>query len=464
MALSATLTFLLAQQAAALTPGVQSPPRYRALARSILAELVAIDSTHAHGSLGAAKAMAVRALSAGFPAADITVVAPSDHPTKSNVVIRLRGRGLAKPILFIGHLDVVEVDPRAWSTDPFKLTEKDGYFYGRGTEDMKGDDAVMLAALIRLKAEGFVPDRDVILALTADEEAGGDADGVEYLFAHHRDLVDSALVLNVDDSGGRIRDGKRVYIGMETSEKLYATYELATANRGGHSSLPRPDNAITQMAGALVRLGAYQFLVHTTETTRAYFTALAKLRSGQEAADLAAVGRATPDVDAAGRLSRDPEWNALLRTTCVATMMQGGQGESALPNRAHATIQCRLMPGETPAETLATLKRVIGDPGVAVMVDGPIDPSPETPPDPAILARYKAAADRVWPGSVVIPEMAAGASDSVYARLAGVPSFLSSTIFIEDSRAHARDERVLVQAFDEAAQYGYEMVRVMSAK
>ena len=406
--------------------------------------------------------MAKRAEEAGFVPADISVVAPPDHPTKGNVVIRLHGRGLGKPLLFIGHLDMVEVDAKAWHSDPFRLTERDGYFYGRGTEDMKGDDAVLLTAFIRLRREGFVPDRDLILALTADEEAGGDADGVQYLFAHRRDLVDSALVLNVDDSGGRIREGRRVYIGVETSEKLYATYEMATANRGGHSSLPRPDNAITQLAAALVKLGAYQFPARTTQTTRAYFAALAKLRAGQESADMLAVARDTPNPAAAARLSRDPEWNALLRTTCVATMVQGGQGESALPNRAHATVQCRLLPGETPEQTLATLRRVVDDRGVAVSVDGPIDPSPETPPDPAIMARYAQAVDRVWPGSVLIPEMAAGASHSVYARLAGVPSYLSSTIFIEDSRAHARDERVLVQAFDEAVQYGYEMVRTMS--
>ncbi len=458
-----TAALLAGGPARALTPGVQPPAEYRAMARDVLAELVGIDSTHAHGSRGAAEALARRALAAGFASSDVTVVAPPDHPTKGNVVIRLHGRGRDKPLLFIGHLDVVEVDPKAWTSEPFKLDERDGYFYGRGTEDMKGEDAVILTAFLRLRHEGFVPDRDLILALTADEEAGGDADGVQYLFAHRRDLVDSALVLNVDDSGGRIREGRRVYIGVETSEKLYATYELATANRGGHSSLPRPDNAITQMAQALTKLGAYQFPARTTATTQAYFTALAKLRAGRERADLAAVGRPSPDPEAAARLSRDPEWNALLRTTCVATMMQGGQGESALPNRAHATIQCRLLPGETPEQTLATLQRVIGDPGVSVTVDGPIDPSPETPPTPAILARYQQAADRVWPGSVIIPEMAAGASDSVYARLAGVPSYLSSTIFIEDSRAHARDERVLTQAFDEAVQYGYEMVRVMSA-
>jgi acetylornithine deacetylase/succinyl-diaminopimelate desuccinylase-like protein len=176
-----------------------------------------------------------------------------------------------------------------------------------------------------------------------------------------------------------------------------------------------------------------------------------------------AVSQPTPDPAAAARLSRDPEWNALLRTTCVATMIDGGQGESALPNRAHATIQCRLIPGETPEQTYATLTRIVADPGVKIVTDLPIDPSPETPPTPAILARYKLAADRVWPNSVIIPEMAAGASDSVYARLAGLPSYLSSTIFIEDSRAHARDERVLTQAFDEAVEYGYQLLKVMSA-
>ncbi len=460
LAIAATLSM---RPAAALSPGALPPPAYKDLARSILAELVGIDSTHAHGSLGAAEAMRQRALAAGFAPQDVVVVAPPGHPTKGNVVIRLHGKGLAKPLLFIGHLDVVEVDPKAWSTDPFKLVERDGFFYGRGTEDMKGDDTVMLTAMIRMKQEGFVPDRDLILALTADEEAGGDADGVEFLFAKHRDLVDSALVLNVDDSGGRIRDGKRVYIGVETSEKLYATYELSTANRGGHSSLPRPDNAIYQLTAALQKLAAFRFAARTTQTTQAYFRELAKLRTGQERADLTAVGRPVPDPAAVARLQQDPEWNALLRTTCVATMMDGGQGESALPNRAHATVQCRLLPGESPEQTLATLTKVVGDPGVKINVDGPIDPSPETPPTQAILDRYKKAADLVWPNSVIIPEMAAGASDSVYARLAGVPSYLSSTIFIEDSRAHARDERVLTQAFDEAVEYGYQLLKVMSA-
>jgi acetylornithine deacetylase/succinyl-diaminopimelate desuccinylase-like protein len=328
---------------------------------------------------------------------------------------------------------------------------------------MKGEDAALLTALIRLKQEGFVPDRDIVLALTADEEAGGDANGVRWLLARHRDLVDTDLVLNVDDSGGRIRDGKRVYIGMETSEKLYATYEFFTANRGGHSSLPRPDNAIYQLTAAVQKLAGFTFPARTTSTTRAYFAALANLRTSPQWPDFLAVAADRPDPQAVARLSHDPEWNALLHTTCVATMIDGGQGESALPNRAHAVIQCRLLPGETPEQTLATLTSVVADPGVKIVVDGPIDPSPETPPNPDIMARYKRAADLVWPNNVIIPEMAAGASDSVYARLAGLPSYLSSTIFIEDSRAHGRDERVLIQAFDEAGEYAYQLLKVMSA-
>jgi len=203
----ASLAVVLGGPAAALTPGKQPPPAYKAMARDILAQLISIDSTHAKGSLGAAEAVQRIALKAGFAPADMRVLAPAEHPTKGNVVIRLHGSGHGKPILFIGHLDVVEVDAKAWSSDPFKLVERDGYFYGRGTEDMKGEDAVLLTAMIRLKQEGFVPDRDIIAAFTADEEAGGDADGVQWLFAKHRDLVDADLVLNVDDEGGEIRDG-----------------------------------------------------------------------------------------------------------------------------------------------------------------------------------------------------------------------------------------------------------------
>jgi acetylornithine deacetylase/succinyl-diaminopimelate desuccinylase-like protein len=441
------------------------PAPYLGLSHDILKELIEINSTHANGSLGAAQAVARRAQAAGFAGADIAVMAPADHPTKGNAVIRLRGKGKGKPLLIIGHLDVVEANPRDWTTDPFKLVEKDGYFYGRGTQDMKGDDALLLTAMIRLKREGYVPDRDIIAAFTADEEAGGDANGVQWLFAAHRELVDSDLVLNLDGEGGYLKNGQRYFIGIETSEKLYATYELETTNKGGHSSLPRKDNAIYSLTAGLQRLAGFHFPLHLTDTTRRYFAEIAKLRSGSERADMLAL--AGPDaVAAADRLSEDPVLNAQLRTTCVTTMLRAGEGESALPSRAHATVQCRLIPGETPEQVKATLEQVVADPAIKVSIDEPIDPSPETPLTPDVLARYQKAADSLWPHSLFIPDMAAGASDSVYARLAGEPSYVSSAIFtdIDDSREHGRDERVGVRQFDEGGEYLYRLLKVMAAR
>jgi acetylornithine deacetylase/succinyl-diaminopimelate desuccinylase-like protein len=441
------------------------PAAYRALSHDVLKELVEIDSTHAHGSLGAAQAVARRALDAGYGAADVTVLAPANHPTKGNAVIRLRGKGEGKPLLLIGHLDVVEANPRDWSTDPFKLVEKDGYFYGRGTEDMKGDDALMLTTMIRLKKEGYVPDRDIIAAFTADEEAGGDADGVQWLFAQHRELVDSDLVLNTDGEGGWLKNGKPYYFGVETSEKLYATFELETTNKGGHSSLPRKDNAIYTLTAGLQKLAAYRFPLHLTDTTRRYFSQVALLRAGAERADMLALSGPAAEA-AADRLSEDPVINAQLRTTCVATMLRAGEGESALPSRAHATVQCRLIPGETPEQTKAVLERVLGDPAIGVSIDGPIDPSPETALRPEVQARFRQAVDTMWPGLPIIPDMSAGASDSVFARLAGVPSYVASLRFsdIDDVRDHGRDERIGVHEFDQGGEFAYRLIKIMAAR
>jgi acetylornithine deacetylase/succinyl-diaminopimelate desuccinylase-like protein len=447
-------------------PGPQPPAAYKVLARDILKELIEIDSTHAKGSTVAAQAVARRALHAGFSPIDVVVLAPPERPSKGNVVIRLHGKGLGKPLLIIDHLDVVEANREDWTTDPFTLVEKDGYFYGRGTEDMKGEDAVLLTALIRLKHEGYVPDRDIIAAFTADEEAGGDSNGPQWLLAKHRDLVEAGLSINQDGEGGQLRNGKRLYIGVETSEKLYATYELQTTDRGGHSSVPRDDNAIYQLTEGLNRLEHYQFPPHLTATTRAYFGKIAALESGQTRADMLAVAAETPDPAAAARLSRDPVRNALLRTTCVATVLKAGQGESALPERANATVQCRLMPGETPEETLTTLKLVLGDPAIKVTTDGPIDPSPETLLTADVAHRYQRAADAMWPRSLIIPTMAAGASDSVYPREAGMASYVSGAIFadLDDPRAHGRDERIGVTEFYEGVEYMDHLLKSMSAK
>jgi acetylornithine deacetylase/succinyl-diaminopimelate desuccinylase-like protein len=455
------LTLAPAAQAA----GPMPPPAYQAMARDILKELIETNSIHANGSTVAAQRVAKLALVAGFAPGDVTVLAPPERPTKGNVVIRLHGKGLGKPLLIIGHLDVVEANPRDWTTDPFKLIEKDGYYYGRGTEDMKGDDALILTALIRMKKEGFVPDRDIIAAFTADEEGGGEEPGVQWLFDKHRDLVESGLALNVDGDGAVWKNGVPYYVGVETSEKLYATYELETTNKGGHSSLPRADNAIYQLTTGLQKLAAYRFPLRLTDTTRSYFRELGRLQKGETGADMLALAGPAPEA-AAGRLSADPVINALLRTTCVTTMLRAGEGESALPSRAHATVQCRIMPGETPEATQATLVSVLGDPGIHVTADGPIDPSPETALTADVLARYHRLVDQFWPHLPVIPDMSPGASDSVYARLAGVPSYVSGAILfdIDDSRAHGRDERVNIAAFDQGGEYAYWMLKVFSAR
>ncbi|THD77649.1 MAG: M20/M25/M40 family metallo-hydrolase [Phenylobacterium sp.] len=444
----------------------QTPPDYRALAHAILKQLVEINSVHANGSTVAAEAVASRALAGGFAAEDVAVLAPPDHPTKGNTVIRLRGKGLGKPLLVIGHLDVVEAERSDWTTDPFQLVEKDGYAYGRGSEDMKGEDALMLTTLIRLKAEGFKPDRDIIVAFTADEEAGGDADGPQWLLKAHPELVSAGLSLNQDGGGPAIVDGKVAFIGVETSEKLYATYELETTNPGGHSSLPRTDNAIYQLTAGLQRLAAFHFPVHLTDTTRAYFRSYAALRPPAERPDMLAVAGPTPDLAAAERLSREPLMNALLHTTCVTTMVRAGVSESALPAFAHATVQCRLIPGETPEATQATLERVLADPAIKVSVDLPIDPSYETKPSPQVFARYAEAASSLWGQLPVIAILEPGASDSVYTRLAGIPSFMAGAIPfpLGESRAHGRDERVRWADFDQGLAFDYRLFKIMSQR
>ena len=445
------------------TPG---QGRYEMLAHDILKQFIDTDTTHAKGSMGLAKLIAARAIAAGYAPADVQVLAPADHPTKGNVIIRLHGKGLGKPMLAIGHLDVVEANPEDWTVAPFKLTQKDGYFYGRGTQDMKGDDALVLTEAIRLKQEGYVPDRDIIFAFTADEEAGGDANGVKWLFDTHRPLVDAGYSINQDGDGAELKDGRLLFFGVETSEKLYVTFELETTNRGGHSSVPRADNAIYQMTDALGRLQAFSFPTKTTATTRAFFKAYANLQTSQVKADMLRVAENDLDPASVKRLSTDPLVNAILHTTCVTTVIQGGQGESALPERVHATVQCRVMPGETPEEIRDTLARVMNDSGVKLTMDGPIDPSPETTPSPEVLGRYKAAVEALWPDPLVVPDMQVGASDSVYTREAGLPSYVASTIAIDldDHREHGRDERIRVSAFYSGVAYVDRLMKIMSAK
>ena len=362
---------------AALPASSASEPLNPQLAREVLREIIAIDSTHAKGSTVAAQAIAKRLLAAGFSKDDVQVLTPA--PDKGNVVIRLRGRDKAKPVLFVAHLDVVEADPADWSLPPFQLTEKDGFFYGRGVIDIKGEVAALTANLVRLKQERYVPSRDIIVAFTSDEESGGTLNGVEWLLEHRRELIDAEFVMNPDSGGGDYVDGKRSVVRMQTGEKMYATFQLETTNVGGHSSLPSPDNAIYHLAGGLSRLGRFSFPAQLNDTTRAYFARLASKVQGQQAQDMKLLGQGKLDADAVKRVSASTLYASSLRTTCVATMLQAGHAEAALPQRAQATVQCRIFPGDTVSEVQQTLMTVLADPSIQVTVVGTPEPAPASP-------------------------------------------------------------------------------------
>ncbi len=450
--------------AQAQTAAPRPPQKFEALARDILSELIAINSTHARGTTVAAKAVAARALAAGFPPADVAVLAPNDHPEAGNVVVRLRGRTSDRPVLYICHLDVVEARREDWTFDPFRLTEQEGWLYGRGTIDMKGQDAAVLASLIRLKQEGVAPAHDIIAAFTADEEAGGDANGVAWLVKEHRDLVNAALVVNPDGGEAALKQGRKLYIAVQTSEKMFLTFSLETTDKGGHSSRPTADNPIYRLASGLDRLAKLRFPVHLTETTRLYFERRAGIERGQSQSDMRAILRVPPEPGAVERLSSVVETNIQLRTTCTTTMIDGGHAENALPQRARATVQCRVIPGESVDSVAAAIRAAVADPKIVVSVLTPARPAPDSPPAPAILTMVEGVTHSMWPGVAVLPEMSPGASDSIYTRAAGLPSYGIDGMFddLDDARAHGRDERIGATAFAEELEFTYRLMRAMS--
>jgi len=450
---------------AASAPEPLPPAADQELARTLFREMVEFKTTHDIGSTDLAKAIQEHLLRAGFSSEDVTVIAPADHPTKGNVVTRYRGKGRAKPVLFLGHLDVVEARREDWSVDPFKLTQQGDWFYGRGTIDMKEGDAALVETLIRLKRERFRPDRDIIVALTADEEAGGDANGPAFLLKEHRDLIDAELAINLDGGGGEYKDGKRLYFSLGTSEKNYVTYTAEATSPGGHGSLPGPDNAIYRLAAGLGRLATYKFPVTITATTRSNFSQLADLDPSPQSADMRAVASTPADPAAAERLSENVRLNAQLRTTCVATLISGGHAENALPQRAKATIQCRMMPGDTAEHVQAALVTALDDPKIALTLDATPIISPESPPTPQLLSKAAKVIHSMWPGIPIVPSMATGFSDGRQTRNAGIPTYDLGGIWsdIDENRAHGRDERVGVRAFDESVEYTYRLMKTFSS-
>jgi acetylornithine deacetylase/succinyl-diaminopimelate desuccinylase-like protein len=443
----------------------------RQLSRDIFRELIEINTTDSVGNTTrAAEAMAKRLKDAGFPAADIHLLGPNER--KGNMVARLRGTGAHKPVLILGHLDVVEARREDWTTDPFKFVEKDGYFYGRGTQDMKDNDAILVTAFIRLWREGYRPDRDLILALTADEE-GGKSNGVDWLLKNHRDLIDAEFVLNADAGGVTTVHGKTVNVDLEASEKQYADFELTVLNPGGHSSLPTPDNAIYRLADALSRLEHAPFPVELNGVTRTYFERRAPLENAQAKADMNAILRNPPDSAALARLSKDPRYNSMLRTTCVATRLNAGHANNALPQTAQAIVNCRILPGHSPEETRQALVKIFDDPKVSVKYLGAIGGEDRPPdskgfptvlPPPEVLRPLEQVAAEMWPGAPVIPEMETGASDSVYTMAAGMPSYGVNGVGIDqdDIRAHGKDERVRASSYFDGVEFYYRFLKAMT--
>ncbi len=433
-------------------------------AREIFKELIEINSSYKGGSTTpAAHAIERRFLAAGFPASDVRVLGPAGDKD-SSVIVRMQGTSKTlKPILLIAHLDVVEALRSDWSLDPYKLTEKNGFFYGRGTSDIKDGAATLAEALLRMKRNHIAPQRTLILALTAGEEGGGGYNGMDWLLKNQRDLIDAAFALNVDSGDPEIQNGKRLLRGVQTSEKLYQSFALEVTNKGGHSSLPTPDNAIAQLADAVGRVSRFHFSIRLTETTRVFFERLAELQTGQVASDMRAISRNPNDSASAARLSISPVFNAQLRTTCVPTMIEGGHAPNALPQRARAVVNCRIMPGETPGEIRAELVRVVADDSVHITAinDGSAIPTSPSPLMPEVMVPVEKVTRRLWPGVPVIPLMETGATDGAYLRAAGIPTYGVSGVFIDidDIRAHGRDERIIVSSFYDGVEYIYQLLR-----
>jgi acetylornithine deacetylase/succinyl-diaminopimelate desuccinylase-like protein len=445
-------------------PGPMPPPDNQKLAHDIFKEIVEIRSVHDVGTKGVADILVRYLKVGGFTDADIHVLADVKYPNQVNVVVRLTGKGKAKPILWNGHMDVVEAKPEDWSLPPFQFTEKDGYFYGRGTSDMKDEDAAVAASLIRLKKEGFIPDRDIIVAFTADEEVGQEQDGMGYLVREHKPLVDAEMAINPDGGSGEIDNGNRLDFGIETFQKTYVTFTLETTNKGGHSSQPRPDNAIYQLASGLVRLARYEFPFKTNATTRLYFAKTALTQTGQMRTDMQALAAPKLDLDAAKRIAADPPLNAMLHSTCVATMLSAGQQENALAQRATATVQCRIMPDETVEGTKAAIEAAIADPGITVSLLGVVVSAGESAPIPSLMAKVERVVESMWPGVTVIPQMAVGASDSIFTRQAGIPSYGIGGGWndFHDIRMHGRDERHEIGDFYSSVEFTYRLMKELS--
>src|SRR5438034_1404603 len=418
--------------------------------REIYKELVEINTTDSAGSCtAAAEAMAARVKAGGLTAPEVQVIVPPGGPKKGNLVARYRGTGAKKPIMLLGHLDVVEAKREDWQRDPFRLVEENGYFYARGASDDKAMVAVFLANLIRYRQEGYRPDRDMILVATCDEEiVPSNFSGIVYLLKNHRNLIDG--------------NGKYLRMSIQAGEKVFQTYQLEVTNPGGHSSLPVKDNAITHLASGLARLGAHDFPFRLSDTTRAYFEQMSRIETGQTASDMKAILRDPPDPEAIARLSATALNNSTFRTTCVATMLEAGHATNALPQRARATVNCRILPGEPVAEVQKTLARVLSNDKIKITPTHEPTLSPPPPLTREIVGPIEAVSSQMWPGVPVVPTLLAGATDGRFTINAGIPTYGVNGMFRDPDGGgvHGLNERMRVRSLYEGHEFLYRLVRL----
>lgn len=443
----------------------QTPSGEDAEHRAIFQELVEMNTSPDGGDVSrATRAVERRLLAAGYTAADISVVGPSR--ACENLVATLAGADrAAKPLLLLAHLDVVSAKRADWTFDPYVLREEGGWFYGRGAVDNKAGASVLVANMARWKRDGFVPARDVVMVLTCDEEGSADQ-GMRWLIAQLPRLRGADYALNTDAGGVSPTTGGRIVFGAQAAEKVYATFTLTATNPGGHSSVPRADNAIYALAAALQRLAAFTFPVELNDVSRAMFARTAEIETGTMADDLRAAAAGATEGPAIDRLRRVPHLDAQLRTTCVATMLAAGHAENALPQSATATVNCRIVPGTDIAAVEATLVRLIADLGLTVTVVYAPIPSPPSPLRADVMRTVERLAAEQWPGSVVVPEMSAGATDGLFLRNAGVPVYGVSALLMDpgEDRSHGLDERLPVASLYAARVYWDRLVRALSAR
>ena len=467
----AALAWLLGTAAGAPSPtGSVGPLRPDQQAfRELYEELVETDTTLGAAQRGqgsctlAAERMAARLKAAGFADNQLTLFADPAHPNEGGMVAVYPGTSKTlKPILAIAHIDVVEAKREDWERDPFTLIEEGGYFYGRGTLDDKAMAAVLVDTLIRFRHSGHKPKRTVKIALTCGEETNGAFNGVEWLAANRRELIDAGFALNEGGGGTTDGKGKVVEQTMQVGEKTFATYRLETRNPGGHSSVPRPDNAIYQLARALARLESHEFPVEMTETTKTYFRVAGEGRGDAVGRAMVAIAANPADKAAEAVVNQDPFLHSNLRTTCVATMLDGGHARNALAQRAGAFVNCRIFPGHPVEEIRRELAAIVADPGVTITVLPPLRPSPPAPPlDPKVMGPAKTLAAKYFPGVPVVPVMANGYTDATFLGAVGIPTYGVPGLWgdPDGNGAHGLNERIAARSLYVGRDYLFDLIK-----